>query len=156
MVWFDTYRSERKMRLRCPHCHHPVEVLDESSFSGIVCSTCGSNFSLVGGTDETETSRAGSRSIGHFTLAERLGIGAFGTVWKDESYVLVVAVAEKRPFGNPDANQRLREGRLGALMAQLQHSLRGVTRIAVWRAEGTEDGLQTTLFTLFIVKEAAM
>ena len=70
------------MRIRCPHCHNPVEIVDDSDFKDIVCSTCGSHFNLVGGTDDTETAATHIRTLGHFQLVEQLGVGAFGSVWK--------------------------------------------------------------------------
>lgn len=85
------------MRVRCPRCHNPVEIIDDSTFNEIVCSTCGSSFSLIGGTDETETCRASEKTVGHFTLTERLGIGAFGTVWKAKDSQLDRIVAIKVP-----------------------------------------------------------
>ena len=84
------------MQVRCPHCHNPVEILDDSSFSDIVCSTCGSKFSLIGGTDATETIRQAAKTIGQFQLIEPLGVGAFGTVWKAKDTQLDRTVAHAR------------------------------------------------------------
>ncbi len=36
------------MHVRCPHCHNPLELVDDTEFSNIVCPSCGSNFSLLG------------------------------------------------------------------------------------------------------------
>jgi hypothetical protein len=58
------------MHVRCPHCHNPVEILDDSSFKDIVCSTCGSAFSLVGDSEATETARMATKTIGQFELVE--------------------------------------------------------------------------------------
>ena len=62
------------MHLRCPHCHTPVEVLDDSSFKDIVFSSYGSNFSLVGGIDAMQTARRVAKTIGYFELVESVGV----------------------------------------------------------------------------------
>ncbi len=110
------------MRVRCPHCHNPLEILDDSTFENIVCSTCGSNFSLIGGTDVTETARRAAKTIGHFELVENLGVGAFGAVWKAKDRQLDRTVAVKIPrkgqLSDSETEQFLREARAAA---QLQH-----------------------------------
>ncbi|MCS7469122.1 WD40 repeat domain-containing serine/threonine protein kinase [Stieleria sp. ICT_E10.1] len=111
------------MRVRCPHCQNPVGILDDSSFRGVVCTTCGSSFSLIGSDEETETYRDGEKTIGHFQLTERLGIGAFGTVWKAKDNQLDRTVAIKIPrkdqLSNSETEQFLREARAAA---QLNHA----------------------------------
>lgn len=110
------------MRVRCPHCHNPVEIADDSSFSDVVCSTCGSNFSLIGTTDDTETLHVTEKRIAQFTLLDRLGIGAFGTVWKAKDTELDRLVAIKIPrkgqLSDRETEQFLREARAAA---QLRH-----------------------------------
>ena len=65
------------MHVRCPHCHNPIEIVDDSSFKEIPCSTCGSSFSLVDDAESTETFHGVVRTIAHFELIEQLGVGAF-------------------------------------------------------------------------------
>ena len=78
------------MQVRCPHCHNPIAIVDDSSFKDIVCGSCGSCFSLVGGTDATETTQSPeAKTVGHFDLIEELGIGAFGKVWKAKSSLVI-------------------------------------------------------------------
>ena len=60
------------MRIRCPHCHHPIEVLDEAALSEINCPSCGSSLSLV--SDETLSHHGPvKRTLGHFELLDKLG-----------------------------------------------------------------------------------
>ncbi len=110
------------MHVRCPHCHNLVELLDDSSFKDIVCTTCGSAFSLVGDTDPTETARMVATTIGQFQLVEQLGVGAFGTVWKAKDTQLDRMVAIKSPrkgqLTDKEAEKFLREARAAA---QLRH-----------------------------------
>ena len=72
------------MRIRCPHCHQPIEVLEESLSGDIICDSCASSFNLVSDVEATESIRAGSKALGHFQLLEKLGVGQFGTVWKPQ------------------------------------------------------------------------
>jgi Zn finger protein HypA/HybF involved in hydrogenase expression len=53
------------MYVRCPHCHHPVEILDDAALSDISCPSCDSRFNLI--EDETLSYRADQHlTIGHF------------------------------------------------------------------------------------------
>lgn len=70
------------MHIRCPHCRNAIEVVEESSFRDMECPSCGSHFNLVGDVEATESHRGPLKKIAHFELIERLGIGAFGAVYK--------------------------------------------------------------------------
>ncbi len=48
-------QGDQHLHVRCPHCHNPIELVDDSSLSDITCPSCDSSFSLVGG--ETITYR---------------------------------------------------------------------------------------------------
>src|SRR5262245_19677023 len=85
------------MHVRCPHCHGPIELVDDAALGEIVCPSCGSSFSLLGN-DATISFRGdGAKTIGHFTLIDRIGSGAFGTVWKARDTDLDRTVAVKIP-----------------------------------------------------------
>jgi eukaryotic-like serine/threonine-protein kinase len=109
------------MHVRCPQCHAPVELPSDSELSDIPCPTCGSNFSLLG-TSETIPFESGARTIGHFELVERVGVGTFGFVWKARDLELDRAVALKIPrkgrLDPGETEQFLREARAAA---QLRH-----------------------------------
>ncbi len=109
------------MHIRCPHCHNPIEVVDDASLSDLSCPSCGSQFSLIGG-DATKTFRADRQKIGHFELLEQVGVGHFGTVWKARDSELDRTVAVKMPrkgqLNEAETEQFLREARAAA---QLKH-----------------------------------
>jgi serine/threonine protein kinase len=109
------------MRIRCPHCHNPVEVVDTDPLTHISCPTCGSDFDLISG--ETASYMPGTvRRIAHFDLLESLGTGRFGTVWKARDTKLDRMVAVKIPragqIEGPDADMFFRDARAAA---QVQH-----------------------------------
>lgn len=84
------------MHVRCPHCHQPVELVENIGLEHIDCPSCGSHFSLLG--DQTASYHGGqARTIGHFELVERLGVGQFGTVWMARDTELERTVAVKIP-----------------------------------------------------------
>ncbi|MCA9078693.1 MAG: serine/threonine protein kinase [Planctomycetaceae bacterium] len=106
---------------RCPHCHNPIELVDESSLKDIECPSCGSSFNLIS-TDTTATRGGSSTTVAHFELLEQLGMGHFGTVWKARDMQLDRTVAVKMPRSNQldeaDTEQFFREARAAA---QLKH-----------------------------------
>lgn len=110
------------MRIRCPHCQNPIEILDDSSFKEIPCPTCGSSFSLVGSDGITESYRTRTRNIAHFELLEQLGIGHSGSVWRAKDTTLDRTVAIKIPrreqLADIEIEVFLREARAAA---QLTH-----------------------------------
>src|ERR1700730_7436241 len=71
-----------RMRIRCPHCHNPIEVLDDDPLSELDCPSCGSRFNLLSTEDTTTWNDGATRRIGQFELLEAVGIGHFGSVWK--------------------------------------------------------------------------
>ena len=109
------------MHVRYPHCHNPIELLDDAELSDISCPSCGSSFSLL---EETVTHQRGkAKTIGHFNLMEEVGIGAFGSVWKANDTKLDRTVAVKIPrkgqLEADETEQFLRDARAAA---QLRHS----------------------------------
>ena len=110
------------MHIRCPHCRNPIELIDDSALSSATCPSCGSSFSLIG-SEETQTFTPETcDSIGHFQLIEKLGVGAFGTVWMAHDSELDRRVAVKIPrkgqLSPDEAEKFLREARAAA---QLNH-----------------------------------
>ncbi len=109
------------MRVRCPQCHSPIDLDNDGQLSDIVCPACGSSFSLLG-TAETVAYETGARTIGHFELVDKVGVGAFGFVWKARDTALDRTVAIKIPrkgqLDLDETEQFLREARAAA---QLRH-----------------------------------
>ena len=110
------------LHVRCPNCHNPIELVPEAELEDIKCSSCGSGFSLTVDEDESTRDARSFAQVGHFKLVERLGMGAFGTVWKAQDTELDRTVAVKIPrAGQLDKHRQelfLREARSAA---QLRH-----------------------------------
>lgn len=111
------------LHVRCPHCHNPIELVPDAQLDSIHCGSCGSQFSLTSADDEATRDARSIAEIGHFKLIERLGMGAFGTVWKAQDTELDRTVAIKIPRAGQLDKQRqeffLREARSAA---QLRHA----------------------------------
>ncbi len=114
-------KDSRGLHIRCPHCSNPVEVVSDTPYDEICCSSCGSSFSLVM-RDESTRMAAPLKSIGRFDLISRLGLGGFGTVWKARDRELDRVVAVKIPrrgqLSPAEIDQFFREARAAA---QLRH-----------------------------------
>jgi WD40 repeat protein/tRNA A-37 threonylcarbamoyl transferase component Bud32 len=106
--------------VRCPYCHNPIE-LKRGHPEEVACPSCGSSFRVR----DTQAAEApnGPRVLGKFHLLERVGVGAFGAVWRAHDTELDRVVAVKLPhaglFTLPIERERFqREARAAA---QLRH-----------------------------------
>src|SRR5262249_56722935 len=116
-----------RMQIRCPHCHNPFESVEGSSWTALLCPSCGSRFSLLG-TDSTGSYHPGAFVLGHFELVEEVGSGRYGSVWKARDTQLQRTVAVKIPRRRDLTEQEtelfLRDARAPA---PLNHS--GIARV---------------------------
>jgi hypothetical protein len=114
-------KDSRGLHIRCPHCSNAVELVTDTPYEQICCSSCGSMFSLVD-RDESTRMAAPLKTIGRFDLIARLGVGGFGTVWKARDRELDRVVAIKIPrrgqLAPREVDQFFREARTAA---QLRH-----------------------------------
>jgi hypothetical protein len=107
-------------RFRCPHCHNPVQLADGHG-DEVLCPGCGSSFKVRDARQTTTTQPM--RQLGKFQLLERVGLGAFGAVWKARDTELERVVALKIPHAGllttGDELERFRREARAA--AQLRH-----------------------------------
>jgi WD40 repeat protein/serine/threonine protein kinase len=107
-------------RLRCPHCHNPIQLSDARP-DEVLCPACGSSFRVREA--QQTTTAGGMRPVGKFELLERVGLGAFGAVWRARDTELDRIVALKIPHASllsseADLERFHREARAAA---QLRH-----------------------------------
>jgi WD40 repeat protein len=107
-------------RLRCPHCHNPIQLADDHT-DEVLCPGCGGSFKVRDARPTHSTDP--SRPLGKFALLERVGVGAFGAVWKARDTTLDRVVALKIPHSglltaDEDLQRFQREARAAA---QLRH-----------------------------------
>jgi hypothetical protein len=116
----ETLLAPGSTRIRCPHCHNPIELHDEQP-DEVLCPGCGSSFRVRECRETTTT--GGTRPLGKFQLLERVGVGAFGAVWRARDTELDRIVALKIPhaslLGSPEDLERFQREARGA--AQLRH-----------------------------------
>jgi len=109
------------LRLECPHCHNPIQIVDDPSTLEVVCPSCESHLSIVNDT-LAPLSDAEHHYVGQFKLLECVGVGAFGAVWRalDSKLDRIVAIKIPRSsqLNSADAELFLREARTAA---QLRH-----------------------------------
>ena len=110
-----------RLHIRCPHCQNAIELVDGSSLSDVSCPTCSGQFNLTDDSDRTFRARQ-NEMVNHFLLLDRIGVGAFGSVWAARDTHLDRMVAIKIPrkgqLRNDEADQFIREARAAA---QLRH-----------------------------------
>jgi serine/threonine protein kinase/WD40 repeat protein/tetratricopeptide (TPR) repeat protein len=112
--------AKAAMLIRCPHCQNPIHLSDKRP-EEVLCPACGSSFRVR---EAQHTSTAGGmRPLGKFQLLERVGLGAFGAVWRARDTELDRIVALKIPHASllssaADLERFYREARAAA---QLRH-----------------------------------
>jgi hypothetical protein len=109
-----------RRQVRCPTCHNPIRLADTAA-EAVLCPGCGGSFRVH---DAQPTSTASeARPLGKFQLLERVGLGAFGAVWKARDTDLDRLVALKIPHaGLLTAGAELeRFHREARAAAQLRH-----------------------------------
>ncbi len=109
------------LSIRCPNCHQPTRVAIDSTLTDLSCSACGSRFNIVDRAATTIDSGP-LLKMGRFELIERLGMGAFGSVWKARDNELDRTVAVKIPRqGGMSAEEQEKFLREARAAAQLRH-----------------------------------
>jgi hypothetical protein len=113
--------AERALRVKCPHCGNGIQLVEPEA-AEVTCAACGSSFHVEPGATTSYHPAGLPRSVGRFEVLERLGRGAFGTVYKARDPELQRLVAVKVPragsFATPQEERFLREARAAA---QLSH-----------------------------------
>jgi serine/threonine protein kinase len=124
------------MHIRCPHCHNPIDVIDDDPSGDVSCPSCGSCFNLARDIATVADDGTEVRRIGHFQLLDRLGHGAFGEVWKARDTkldrIVAIKIPRKENLTEADAEKFLREARAAA---QVRHP-----NIVSVHEVGREDG----------------
>ena len=112
------------MPLTCPNCQNVVEVDDASPASlEVVCGVCGSSLRSTSDATISAATAPAKRRIGRFEIAERVGSGAFGAVFRAADVMLGRTVAIKIPHladltNSQEVERFMREARS---VAQLHH-----------------------------------
>src|SRR5207248_10563710 len=86
----------RAMRIQCPQCQSTIEV-PADQVREVLCPSCGSSIQLDPNATAGWLPEAAPKRLGRFEFLERLGVGAFGTVYKARDTELDRVVAVKVP-----------------------------------------------------------
>jgi serine/threonine protein kinase len=113
--------SRRVLEVRCPGCRASLSVAVDTALTDLSCESCGSSFSLVDQAHETRMAPTLTK-LGRFHVIERIGVGAFGSVWKALDKELDRTVALKVPRqANMSPEEQEKFFREARAAAQLRH-----------------------------------
>lgn len=103
------------LEIGCPHCQHPIALSDDNARADATCPFCSSH---IHRTDVETTAPGEGTTIGHFELVDRLGMGAFGEVWRANDTHLgrtvAVKLARHQPGSSGNTSLLLREAQAAA------------------------------------------
>ncbi len=106
------------MRIECPHCRNPLNIVEIEQAGDLSCPSCGSRIPMLDVTVAYSTREV--QQVGHFNLIEKVGTGQFGSVWRAKDTQLHRTVAVKIPrVAELDEFRRalfLREARTAAML----------------------------------------
>jgi hypothetical protein len=108
------------VRIRCPHCHNPIQLVDERP-DEVLCPGCGSSFRVCEAHHTSTT--VGMRPLDTFQLLDLVGLGAFGAVWRARDTELDRIVALEIPHASllSSETELERFHREARAAAQLRH-----------------------------------
>ena len=115
-------KRREPVEVHCPHCHSPIDSVEDWNDEEVLCLSCGSSFRID--PDHTrDWSQEKLPKLDKFELLETVGRGAFGTVYRARDIQLDRIVAVKVPrsgqlLTDEDEDRFVREARNAA---QLQH-----------------------------------
>ena len=114
-------RTSRELDIRCPHCHHAIELAVDSVGDLVRCQACGGEFNIAAPTSHS-SKLPPLRTVGRFNLISRLGVGGFGTVWLGRDPKLEKDFAIKIPrYGESSESELRLFFREANATAQLSH-----------------------------------
>jgi serine/threonine protein kinase len=116
----ETPLRDGARRIRCPQCHNPIQLADDRS-DEVLCPGCGASFRIRDARMTATTSPM--QRLGKFQLLDRVGVGAFGAVWRARDTELDRIVALKVPHTGllSEGDERERFQREARAAAQLRH-----------------------------------
>ena len=110
------------LRVRCPHCQHPIGGESERSTQDIICPSCKCRFRFVGDDSPSRSFFGEQRRIAHYEMIRLLGSGRFGDVWLARDTRLERQVAIKIPRkGELSQEEARRFEREAQAASQLEH-----------------------------------
>ncbi len=103
------------MQIRCPHCHQPIELVNDDPSGDMTCESCGSGFNLASDGETIADDGSHAKSVAHSTLVDCLGQGAFGSVCNaldtELDRTVAVKIARKDQLSSTEAEACRRASR---------------------------------------------
>jgi serine/threonine protein kinase len=143
---------DHSMHVRCPHCHQPVELIENAPLEHIDCPWCGSAVSFSGEAavdhDQQRRAQAGAIEAEALTLAPapNRNPSEAKTIGRTSDAAVIAKPVEGREFGDYELQAEIARGGMGVVFKARQRRLNRIVAVKMILAGELADKVDVKRF----------